>query len=240
MNVRLRQDTILRTLLRNGSATVDALAQEVGASRRTVLRDISALRDEGYTIYAEVGRGGGLQLDPQSVQQASRLSVAEVFSLIVTVGAAKAAGAIPFSGLADAGLAKIEKSLPADRVKDLRRMLDCLHVGNLAPGFDLSDMREMDDALLPAFELAFLERRMLRFAYRDKNGRETVREVEPQAILILPPLWYLVSWDPMRDDFRYFRMDRLSAPEVLADKPFRKRYIPFKEDVTPYSSALPK
>ncbi|MEO0918566.1 MAG: helix-turn-helix domain-containing protein, partial [Pseudomonadota bacterium] len=59
MNVRLRHDAIVRTLRRNGTSTIDALADEVGASRRTVLRDISALRDEGYVIHSDVGRGGG-------------------------------------------------------------------------------------------------------------------------------------------------------------------------------------
>ncbi|WP_348774635.1 WYL domain-containing protein [Ruegeria atlantica] len=60
----------------------------------------------------------------------------------------------------------------------------------------------MDPALLPTFEAAFLNRNLIRFAYRDARGRETRREVEPQAMLILPPLWYLVARDPTRSDFR--------------------------------------
>lgn len=80
MNVRPRHDAIVVSLRRNGTSTVDALANEVGASRRTILRDISALRDEGYVIHTDVGRGGGLQLDPQSVQTKAKLSVPEVFA----------------------------------------------------------------------------------------------------------------------------------------------------------------
>jgi predicted DNA-binding transcriptional regulator YafY len=49
----------VRSLRRNGTSTIADLAEEVGASRRTVLRDISALRDEGFVIYSEPGRGGG-------------------------------------------------------------------------------------------------------------------------------------------------------------------------------------
>jgi len=126
MNIRRRQDAIVRSLRRNGTSTIAELAQEVGASRRTVLRDISALRDEGFVIHSEAGRGGGLQLDPQSVQTTARLSVAEVFALLISVASMRAAGNLPFSGLADAGLAKIEKALPSDKVRDLRRFLDCL------------------------------------------------------------------------------------------------------------------
>ena len=235
MKLKLRHDAIVRSLRRNGTTTVDALAEEVGASRRTVLRDISALRDDGYVIYSDVGRGGGLQLDPQSMQATAKLSVPEVFALLISVAATRAAGNLPFSELADTGLAKIEKSLPADKVKDLRAFLDCLHIGQLSPQQDLSNMGAMDPKLLPAFETAFLGRQFIRFEYRDARDRQTRREVEPQAMLILPPLWYLVGWDPAREDFRHFRMDRISTPEAVADTNFRRRHVPFEDDVCPYS-----
>ena len=196
MNIRQRHDTIVRTLRRNGTATVDELAEEVGASRRTVLRDISALRDDGFVIYSESGPGGGLQLDPQSMQTSARLSVAEVFALLISVAAMRAAQNLPFSDLADAGLAKIERSLPSDKVRDLRQFLDCLHIGQLSPKQDLSDVGQIDPALLPAFEKAFLGQLHLTFDYRDAKGAKTSRTVEPQAMLILQPLWYLVAWDP--------------------------------------------
>ncbi len=234
MNNRLRQETIVRSLRRTGTATVAQLAHDVGASRRTVLRDIMALRDDGFVIHAEPGRGGGVQLDPQSVQTTARLTVAEVFALLISVAAMRAAGSLPFAGLADTGLAKIEKALPADKVRDLRRFLDCLHVGQLAPQQDLSDLGAIDPALLPAFETAFLQRLPLQFRYRDAMGRETQRAVEPQAMLILPPLWYLVAWDPSRDGFRHFRMDRISGPTVTEGPKFRPRHVPFADDVCPY------
>jgi predicted DNA-binding transcriptional regulator YafY len=235
MNSRIRQDAIVRSLRRNGTTTINALADEVGTSRRTILRDLSALRDEGYVIHSDVGRGGGLQLDPRSMQTTAKLSVPEVFALLISVAAMRAAGNLPFSELADAGLAKIEKSLPPEKVKDLRAFLECLHIGQLSPLQDLSNMGQMDRDLLPTFEAAFLQRVFMRFAYRDAKGRETTREVEPQAMLILPPLWYLVGWDPAREDFRHFRMDRISVPEVVAEKSFRRRHVPFEDDVCPYS-----
>lgn len=234
MTSRTRQDLIVRSLRRAGTTTVANLAQEVGASRRTVLRDLGALRDQGFVIHSEPGRGGGVQLDPRSVQTTARLSVAEVFALLISVAALRAARSLPFSGLADSGLAKIERALPPDKLRDLRRFLDCLHVGPLAPQQDLSDMGPMDAALLPAFETAFLERWPLRFHYRDAQGRASRREVEPQALLILPPLWYLVAWDPARGDFRHFRMDRIREPEQVEGPRFRQRQVPFAADVCPF------
>ncbi len=233
MNIRIRHDAIVRILRRNETSTIATLAEEVGASRRTVLRDISALRDEGFVIHSESGRGGGLQLDPQSIQTTTRLSVAEVFALLISVASMRAAGNLPFSGLADAGLAKIEKALPSDKIRDLRRFLDCLYIGQLSPQVDISDMGAMDPGLLPAFETAFLQRLHLRFQYRDAKGRLTNRNVEPQAMLILPPLWYLVAWDPARENFRHFRMDRISKPEYMGGATFRRRHVPFGDDVSP-------
>lgn len=238
MNIRARHDAIIRSLRRNGMTTVDELAEEVRASRRTILRDIGALRDEGFVIHAEPGRGGGLQLDPGSVQTTARLAVTEVFALLLGVAAMRAAGNLPFSGLADSGLAKIEKALPSDKLRDLRRFLDCLHVGKLSPLQDLSNMGTMDPGLLPAFETAFLQRIHLKFRYRDAKGVVTERQIEPQAMLILPPLWYLVAWDPLREDFRHFRMDRISHPEPVEGLKFRQRHVPFEDDVCPYRDLL--
>ncbi|MDB1125866.1 helix-turn-helix transcriptional regulator [Vibrio algarum] len=233
MNVRLRQDAIVRSLRRNGTSTIANLAEEVGTSRRTVLRDISALRDEGYVIHSEPGRGGGLQLDSRSIQTTIRLSVTEVFALLISVASMYATGGIPFLGLADAGLSKIEKALPADKLRDLRRLLDCLYVGKLAPQVDTTSMGEVDPELLTAFETAFLQRLHLRFEYRDVKGVVTHRYVEPQAMLILPPLWYLVAWDPSRQDFRHFRMDRISKPEFVEGTTFLRRHVPFEDYVSP-------
>ncbi|MEP2780914.1 MAG: WYL domain-containing protein [Pseudoruegeria sp.] len=233
MKIRQRHDAIVRSLRRNGTGTIAELAQEVGASRRTILRDICALRDEGFIIHSDPGRGGGLQLDPQSVQTTARLSVAEVFALLISVASMRAAGNLPFSDLADAGLAKIERALPPDKLRDLRRFLDCLYVGTLAPQVDISDMGRIDPALLPAFETAFLNQERLRFDYRDAKGAVTSRDVEPQAMLILPPLWYLVAWDPARDAFRHFRMDRISAPDIALGATFRKRRVHFEDGVRP-------
>jgi predicted DNA-binding transcriptional regulator YafY len=234
MNVRLRHDAIVRLLRRRGTTTVRDLAAAVGASRRTLLRDIAALRDQGFVIHSECGRGGGLQLDPLSVQTTARLSVTEVFALLISVAAMRAARALPFSNIADAGLAKIEKALPPDKTRDLRRFLDCLHVGQLSPKQNISDLGSIDPELLPAFETAFLQRLQLRFRYRDAKGAQTHRTVEPQAMLILPPIWYLVAWDPARADFRHFRMDRIDRPETVEGMPFRRRHVPFEDDVCPF------
>lgn len=229
----------MRLLRRSSSSTIAELAAAVGASRRTILRDIAGLRDEGFVIDSECGPGGGLRLDPRSLQTASQASVAEVFALLVAVAVTRGAQTYPFASLADAGLAKIERALSPGKIADLRQLLDCLHIGKLSSQQDLSDLGSVDPDLLPAFEAAFLDRQLLRFDYRDAKGVSSTRLVEPQAMLILPPVWYLVAWDPQRSGFRHFRMDRISRPARVAGSVFRRRRVPFDDDVCPYTALTP-
>lgn len=237
MDIRSRQDAIVRYLRRNGATLIADLAAEVGASRRTILRDIGTLREQGFVLNTESGPGGGVQLDVSSIQTAARLTISEVFALVICVATLRAAQQMPFVGLADAGLAKLEKSLSADKVRDLRRFMECLYVGPISPLQDLTDLRPIDPALLPAFETAFLNQTYLRFTYRDARREISQREVEPQAMLVLPPLWYLVGWDPTRADFRHFRMDRIITPEIVHERKFRRKRVPFDKDVCPFGQA---
>ena len=45
-------------------STGEALAAELGISRRTLHRDVAILRDNGLAIEAARGRGGGMRLHP--------------------------------------------------------------------------------------------------------------------------------------------------------------------------------
>ena len=239
IDIRARHEAIIRALRRGGASQVSTLAQSTGTSRRTILRDLAYLRDQGYVIHSESGRGGGIQLDPQSVQIAPRLSVSEIFALLISVTTMRVSGTLPFSVLADSGLAKIEGALPKEKVHDLRRFIECLHVGPPPPPEEMTKLGAIDPSLLSAFEQAFLRLRHLRFDYCDAKGQHSTREVEPQAMLILPPLWYLVAWDPARRDFRHFRMDRISQPNVNEDLGFRRRYVPFENDICPLRETVP-
>ena len=47
------------------------------------------------------------------------------------------------------------------------------------------------------------------FDYLDGKGQPSHRSVEPQGMVHTGYRWYLVAWDPARDDWRTFRIDRL-------------------------------
>jgi predicted DNA-binding transcriptional regulator YafY len=65
----------------------------------------------------------------------------------------------------------------------------------------------------------------LRFGYRSRDGTQTRREVEPHSLVNLGRRWYLVGWDRGREDWRTFRVDRLSRP-ATSGRRFTARRLP--------------
>lgn len=68
---------------------------------------------------------------------------------------------------------------------------------------------------------AVVERRTVRFGYRDVAGERTERTVEPGAVVVRGGAWYLVGHDRDRDALRAFRLDRVDGRVVTTGEPAR-------------------
>jgi predicted DNA-binding transcriptional regulator YafY len=206
-----RRDQLVRLLRRRADWTVADLARELGVSRRTVLRDLGALRETGFDLDTFSGPGGGVRLNPTSVMITSQLRTDEVVALIVSVEIARAAKSVPFAAGSQQALAKIEGALPAARAAELRALRERILVGEPVRDARLADV---DPNLVEAFESAFSTSRVLAFTYRDQQGRSTIRQVEPHGLLVRQPLWYVIGWDIDKNAARLLRADRVSTPTV--------------------------
>jgi predicted DNA-binding transcriptional regulator YafY len=69
-----------------------------------------------------------------------------------------------------------------------------------------------DHASLAVAASAARTRQRMRFTYTDAEGRVTERHTEPLRLVHTGRRWYLVAFDLDRDDWRTFRLDRLSDP----------------------------
>lgn len=206
-----RRDQLVRALRRRADWTVAGLARELGVSRRTVLRDLGALREAGFDLDTFSGPGGGVRLNPTSVMITSQLRTTDVIALIVSVELARAATTVPFAAGAEHTLAKIEQALPAARAVQLRALRERILVGEPSGA---ARPAAIDPDLVETFETAFTTTHRLGFTYRDQHGRCTHRQVEPHGLLVRPPLWYVIAWDTDRNAPRLFRADRISTPTV--------------------------
>ncbi len=83
----------------------------------------------------------------------------------------------------------------------------------------------IDPEALSVLAAACRDREEVRFDYRRSDGEDSRRLVEPHQLVTAGRRWYLVAWDLRRNDWRTFRLDRLSGPR-LAGKRFTPREIP--------------
>jgi len=212
-----RHDELVRLLRLRADWRTSDLAEALGVSTRTILRDLDRLRDRGFEISAMSGPGGGVHLEPTSVLVTSQLAGEDVVALILSVAIAQALPWMPFASGAQDALAKIEASLPYERARQLQAMMMRIMIGNPAPASVRREGR-VSPLLARLFEAAFSEERLLAFSYSDRDGNQSRRIVEPHGLLVRAPIWYVIGWDTAVAEPRLFRADRIRSPHVLAQE----------------------
>ena len=188
--------------------TAEELAERLGVTTRTVRRDVTRLRDLGYPVKAVAGPGGGYRLGAGGKLPPLLLDDEE--ALAVALGLRVAATAA-VSGLEDASLSalsKLEHVLPPR----LRTRLEDVSVATISTqGLPSS---RVDHSALAVAASATRAGVRLRFAYTDSEGRQSDRHAEPFRLVHTGRRWYLVAFDLDRDDWRTFRLDRVSEPRA--------------------------
>lgn len=198
---------ILSILLQQEKVTAPQLAREFEVSRRTIQRDIESLCRAGIPISTTQGAGGGI-------------SIMEGYRVDRTVLTAPEMQAIL------AGLRSLDSVSGTRRYTQLMEKLSA-GSGVLLPGsaqmlIDLSSWYK--DSLAPKIEeiqSAIRQHRTIRFAYFSPKG-ESVRTVEPYYLLFRWSAWYVWGWCHTRQDFRLFKLNRmtdLAAGELFSPRP---------------------
>jgi predicted DNA-binding transcriptional regulator YafY len=199
------------------------LSERLQVDVRTVRRDVDRLRDLGYPVAAASGPGGGYQLGAGADMPPVLLDDDEAVAVAVALrAAAGSVGKIEETSVRL--LAKLDQLLPAR----LRRRASALHSVTIS----LSTPGALPDAdLLTRIAAACRDQECLRFGYQDRAGKPSTREVEPMRLANSGRRWYLAAWDRRREDWRTFRLDRITPP-LIAGERFQPRTPP--EDLATY------
>src|SRR5450830_1204666 len=143
------------------------LADRFEVSRRTIERDIGALQQAEVPIWAEPGRSGGYCLDRARTLPPVNFSPDEAVAVAVAL---HGAAGTPFHSAGGTAL---------------RKLLAAMWDGDAAAAQDLASRvhllgRDADVPPVPAVLTdAVSARRVLRLRYTDREGRFTIRDVEP-------------------------------------------------------------
>jgi predicted DNA-binding transcriptional regulator YafY len=206
---------LLGLLQRRLDWSADELAERLDVTTRTVRRDVTRLRSYGYPIEAFAGHGGGYQLGPGATLPPLVLDPDEAVAVALGLRLTAYAGLDGIDDAAQSALAKIEKLLPSG---SRERLEDFGSVTVADPATDtLTDRRNFT-----LFTRGAATQLIVECDYVDQHGAATVRRLEPLQLVFANRRWYVAAFDLDRDDWRTFRLDRVSRPRLTSQR-FRQR-----------------
>lgn len=182
------------------------LAERLGVTTRSVRRDVERLRELGYPVNAAHGAGGGYQLGAGRRLPPLLLDDTEAVAIAVCLRLA-AGGTV--EGLGEAAvrtLAKLDQVLPGR----LRAQVEAIHEATVTLDGAASPV---DASTLLVLARAVRETERVTFAYAGPRGSGE-RRAEPYRLVATGRRWYLLAYDLDRDDWRTFRLDRMTDVEA--------------------------
>lgn len=205
---------ILWYLTSHSGATAGELAERFGVSRRTIYRDVDALSLAGIPIYAEKGKGGGIRLLPDFVVDKSLFSEAEQRQLLSQLHSLSSIGTPDTQSLLDKFSAMFG---PRDSWLEV----------DFSPWAGGEESRN----LFRQLREAIISQRVVRFDYTGEQGVSR-RTVEPYKVLFRGQGWYLHAFCLTRQDYRYFKLNRIFNLSITSDSVLAR---PSPESPKPYA-----
>ena len=198
---------LLGLLQRRSAWSGAELAERLEVEARTVRRDVERLRYLGYQIEGTPGAGGGYHLGGGTEVPPLLFEDDEAMAVAVVLGASAGAAVPGIERSALTALAKLDRLLPPR----LRSQLAALRSATVAL---VSPTEMVSTETLVQLAQACDNGLRATFTYRTHQGQLGERRVEPHRLVATDRRWYLVAYDLEREDWRTFRVDRITSVHV--------------------------
>jgi predicted DNA-binding transcriptional regulator YafY len=197
-------DIIQRLRTARGPTTAAALAEELEVTVRTVYRDVATLQARRVPIDGAPGIGymfrRGFDLPPLM------FTTEEIEAIAVGARLVARTGDPSLHDAAESVLSKVTVVLP----EALRAQLAA------APFFVSSSGAPVPDNVdLSTVRQAIRDERKLDIRYVDEKGTRSRRTIWPIAVAYYVQATLVGAWCELRQDYRHFRADRITALTVL-------------------------
>ena len=185
----------------------DRIAEDKSPSTRTLRRYLSVLSDAGFPWYFERMSGTYRFADGYSLRRLN-LSQRELLGLVTL----KRLG----SSLGGTFAAAIEETTSKLLQSSDRRTGTDVEQSSLAIRLDSVTLEPAVERVFEQLQAAERDRRRVRFAYTDKKGAQTRRDVDPYGFIVSGGRVYVVGYDHGRADMRVFAVDNVDGIETTA------------------------
>ena len=201
--------SIIMLLLQNERVGAQELADRFEISPRTVYRDIDSINMAGIPVRSIPGVNGGFEIMPQYKVDKKVFSAADLSAILM--GLSSLSNMMRGEELVHA-LAKVKSFIPAERAKDIELKSSQIWI-DLSPW----TVNRTVQLYLECIKTALQENRLLSFDYLDQRGNKTARTAEPYQLVLKGSHWYVQGYCYARDDFRLFKLSRISNLKLLEE-----------------------
>lgn len=217
--------SIIMVLLDKDRIGAQELADLFEVSLRTIYRDIDAINMAGIPVCSIPGVGGGFEIMPGYKIDKNVFSTADLSALLM--GLSSLSGMVQGDEMAHA-LAKVRSFIPADKAKDIELKVNQICI-DLSPWMGSGNTQ----SYLEMIKAALQDTKLLSFEYIAHHGNKTARMVEPYQLVLKGSHWYFQGYCLKRNDFRLFRLSRMSNLQVQEDiftpRVYQKPILDFAE-----------
>ncbi|NUT41927.1 MAG: YafY family transcriptional regulator [Thermoactinospora sp.] len=210
----------LLALLQTGRAfSGDELVARLDVSPRTLRRDVDRLRAYGYPVETRPGPGGHYRLTAGTAMPPLVLDDDEAVATLLGLATLAATGDAAEGSVDDAATrayGKVDQYLPKRLRPRAAQLRASLETGAArAPSVSAQVLATLGEAIQ--------HRHVVTFDYTRKDGTVTARRAEPYRHVHHHLRWYLLAYDTGKDDWRVFRLDRVTglrtSHDVYAPRP---------------------
>lgn len=198
--------SIIMILLEKKRIGAQELADMFEVSPRTIYRDIDAINMAGIPVRSMPGVGGGFEIMQEYKIDKKIFSTSDLSAILM--GLSGLSSMIRGDELINA-LAKVKSFIPVDVAKDIELKANQIYI-DLSPWMNNTDIQPQ----LESIKMALQESRLLSFEYADRHGNKTSRIVEPYQLVLKSNRWYFQGYCYKRNDFRLFKLSRISELHV--------------------------
>lgn len=201
--------SIIMVLLDKERIGAQKLADMFEVSPRTIYRDIDTINMAGIPIRSTPGVGGGFEIMQKYKVDKNIFSAADLSAILM--GLTNLSDVIRGNELVNA-LAKVKSFIPADKAKDIELKASQVCI-DLSPWIGNRNTQQY----LEIIKIALQKSNLLSFEYTAHHGTKTVRTVEPYQLVRKSGHWYVQGYCRLRNDFRLFRLSRISNLQMEQD-----------------------
>lgn len=200
--------------------TAQALADEFGVSRRTMLRDLLALSEMGIALDATPGPGGGYSLPWGRRRLSMSFTLDEALALVIAYEALLRYSASPFAESNLSAATKLRAAMPVDAVTELDRVRR--HIAVREPVYGIGA------PALATILTAAVNGTYLRVVYDSATSGLSTRVVFPCGVYAAHGFWYCACTDDQHaDQPLILRADRIQSATPIDEM---ERGVPMSID----------